>query len=158
LLLSLEEREDQTMKTITLIIVLSVPVTAFVTGRAVAEVQANDMASPTYEACAAIPIEAVEDADVESADYGVGLLFREYDLDGDGRPEFMTATQFDTQGSTGAIHAKPLFYWIDLNADAVYDQVWIDQGGQGRCDDIVLYQGPVQGRALLPLYTELAPR
>ena len=142
------------MKTITLIIVLS----TFVTDRAVAEVQATDMAGPTYEACAAIPIEAVEEADVESADYGVGLLFREYDLDGDGRPEFMTATQFDAQGPTGAIHAKPLFYWIDLNADAAYDQVWIDQGGQGRCDDIVLYQGPVQGRALLPLYTELAPR
>jgi hypothetical protein len=147
------------MKTITLIIALSVTVTsAFVSGRAIAEVQANDMTGPTYEACAAIPLEAVEDADVESADYGVGLIFREYDLDGDGRPEFMTATQFDAQGLTSAIQAKPLFYWIDLNADATYDQVWIDQGGQGRCDDIVLYQGPVQGRALLPLYTELAPR
>jgi hypothetical protein len=147
------------MNTITLIIVLSITVPAtFVTDRAVAEVQINDMAGPTYEACAAIPIEAVEEADAESADYGVGLLFREYDLDGDGRPEFMTATQFDAQAPTGAIHAKPLFYWIDLNADAAYDQVWIDQGGQGRCDDIVLYQGPVQGRALLPLYTEVAPR
>jgi hypothetical protein len=147
------------MKTITRIIALSLIVSsAFVAGRALAQVHANDMAGPTYEACAAIPIEAVEDADVESADYGVGLLFREYDLDGDGRPEFMTATQFDAQGPTGAIHAKPLFYWIDLNADAAYDQVWIDQGGQGRCDDIVLYQGPIQGRALLPLYTELAPR
>ncbi len=147
------------MKTIILIVVLSIAVTsAFVPGRAVAEVQANDMAGSTYEACGAIPIEAVEDADVEFADYGVGLIFREYDLDGDGRPEFMTATQFDAQGPTGSRHAKPLFYWIDLNADATYDQVWIDRGGQGRCDDIVLYQGPVQGRALLPLYTELAPR
>jgi hypothetical protein len=147
------------MKMITLIIALSVTVTsAFVTDRAVAEVQAHDMADPTYEACAAIPIEAVQEADIESADYGVGLLFREYDLDGDGRPEFMTATQFDAQGPTGAIQAKPLFYWIDLNADASYDQVWIDQGGEGRCDDIVLYQGPIQGRALLPLYTGLAPR
>ena len=146
------------MKTIALIIALSVTVTDLVTGRAVAEVPAKDMDGPIYEACTAISIEAVEDADVESADYGVGLLFREYDLDGDGRPEFMTATQFDAQGPTGAIHTKPLFYWIDLNADAVYDQVWIDQGGQGRCDEILLYQGPVQGRALLPLYTELVPR
>ncbi len=147
------------MKTITLIIVLSLTVpSAFATDRAIAEWQTHDMPGQTYEACTAIPIEAVEDADIESADYGVGLLFREYDLNGDGRPEFMTATQFDAQGPTGAIHAKPLFYWIDLNADAVYDQVWIDQGGQGRCDDIVLYQGPVQGRALLPLYTELATR
>src|SRR5688572_6499789 len=117
------------MKTITLIIVLSITVpSAFVTDRVVAEVQINDMAGPTYEACAAIPSEATEEADVESADYGVGLLFREYDLDGDGRPEFMTATQFDAQGPAGAIHVKPLFYWIDLNADAAYDQVWIDQG------------------------------
>lgn len=147
------------MKTITLVIVLSITVTsAFLTDRAIAELQAHDMPGPTYEACAAMTIEAVEDAEREFADYGVGLLFREYDLDGNGRPEFMTATQVDTQGPAGAIQAKPLFYWIDLNADAAYDQVWIDQGGQGRCDDIVLYQGPVQGRALLPLYTELAPR
>lgn len=159
LLKFVEEREDKTMKMITLIIALSVTVTSnFATGRAVAEVQVHDMTGPTYEACAAIPIEAVPEADVESADYGVGLLFREYDLDGDGRSEFMTATQFDAQGPTGAIQAKPLFYWIDLNADATYDQVWIDQGGEGRCEDMVLYQGPVQGHALLPLYTELAPR
>lgn len=147
------------MKTITLIIALSATVTlSFVTGPVLAEVHATDMADTTYEACAAIPSELAEEADVESADYGVGLLFREYDLNGDGRPEFMTATQFDAQKATGTIHAKPLFYWIDLNADTIYDQVWIDRGGQGRCDDIVLYQGPVQGRMLLPLYTELAPR
>jgi hypothetical protein len=136
---------------------LSVTLTVFVTGRAVAQVQPNDLAGPRYEACAAIPPETAEEADIESADYGVGLLFREYDLDRDGRPEFMTATQFDAP-TTGSLQKKPLFYWIDLNADAAYDQVWIDQGGEGRCEDIVLYQGPVQGRALLPLYSELVPR
>ena len=147
------------MKTIILIIALSATLTLFlITVPVDAEVHAGNMAGMTYEACAAIPSELAEEADVESADYGVGLLFREYDLNGDGRPEFMTATQFDAQGATGTIHAKPLFYWIDLNADTIYDQVWIDRGGQGRCDDIVLYQGPVQGRTLLPLYTELAPR
>jgi hypothetical protein len=145
------------MRTITLIVILLVTVPSpFVTNRAIAELQ--DMADSTYKACAAIPTEAVEDADIESADYGVGIVFREYDLDGDGRPEFMTATQFDVQGLSEAIQTKPLFYWIDLNADAAYDQVWIDQGGQGRCDDIVLYRGPVQGRALLPASAELATR
>ena len=59
---------------------------------------------------------------------------------------------------TGGIQIPPLFYWIDLNSDSKYDQVWIDRGGQGRCDDIALYEGPVQGRALLPFYTELATR
>ena len=147
------------MRTITLIVILLATVPSpFPTDKASAELRGHDMANSTYEACATIPTEAVEDADIESADYGVGLVFREYDLDGDGRPEFMTATQFDVQGLSEAIQAKPLFYWIDLNADAAYDQVWIDQGGRGRCDDIVLYQGPVQGRALLPAYTELATR
>ena len=147
------------MKTFTLFIALSLPLPpTFVTAGASAGLLATDMADRSYDACAAIPSEPVEDPEVESADYGVGLVFREYDLDGDGRPEIMTATQLDAQGPTGAMRAKPLFYWIDLNADATYDQVWIDQGGQGRCDDMMLYQGPVEGKALLPLYTELAPR
>jgi hypothetical protein len=146
------------MKTITLIIALSVMLTsAFATETALAAAQVDDTTGSTHEACGTVPSEPVEEADVESADYGVGLVFREYDLDGDGRPEFMTATQFDAQGPTSGMQPMPLFYWIDLNSDATYDQVWIDRGGQGRCDDIVLYQGPVQGRALLPLYTELTP-
>lgn len=147
------------MKTLTLLIALSLPLMpAFLAPSASAGLHATDMAVRSHEACAAIPSEPLEDPDVESADYGVGLVFREYDLDGDGRPDFMTATQVDVQGPTGALRPTPLFYWIDLNADATYDQVWIDQGGQGRCYDMMLYQGAVEGKALLPLYTELAPR
>lgn len=146
------------MKVLTIFLAFSTFVTVATASGVVGAEQATDMSYRTYEACATIPSEPVEDAEVESADYGVGLVFREYDLDGDGRPEFMTATQFDAQGPTSSMQPKPLFYWIDLNSDATYDQVWIDQAGQGRCDDMVLYQGPVQGRALLPIYTELATR
>jgi hypothetical protein len=135
-----------------------------VTHAAHAETYSTDAVSQPGQACAQMPVEPMEDADFEFADYGAGLVFREYDLDGDGHADFMTARQIDAMSqslpnTTGdSIQTPPLFYWIDLNSDSKYDQVWIDRGGQGRCDDIALYEGPVQGRALLPFYTELATR
>ncbi len=126
-----------------------------------AETYLSDAASLPGQACAQIPVEPMGDADFEFADYGAGLVFRYYDLDGDGHADFMTARQIDTMSQslidtlTDGIRPPPLFYWIDLNSD---DQVWIVRGGRGRCDDIALYEGPVQGRALLPFYTELATR
>jgi len=135
-----------------------------VTDLAQAEMLPAVVASQSGQACAQMPVEPMEDADFEFADYGAGLVFREYDLDGDGHADFMTARQIDAMSQslpdtiTGGIQTPPLFYWIDLNSDSKYDQVWIDRGGQGRCDDIALYEGPVQGRALLPFYTELATR
>ena len=99
--------------------------------------------------CEKIPFEPFEDADYQSTDYAVGLLFREYDLDGDGRYDFMTARQIERishQAIPESRDASPLFYWVDLDFNASYDQIWIDQGGQGRCGDIVLYEGPSPGR------------
>lgn len=135
--------------------------TIAVTDVANAELYSADAALQSGQACAQIPVEPMEDADLEFADYGAGLVFREYDLDGDGHPDFMTARQIDAMNQSlpvDGIQTPPLFYWIDLNSDTRYDQVWIDRGGQGKCDDIALYAGPVQGRALLPLYTELTTR
>ena len=129
-----------------------------------AELYLADTASQSGQACAQIPTEPTEEADSEFADYGAGLVFREYDLDGDGHPDFMTARQIDAMSQSlpattiDGIQPPPLFYWIDLNSDSRYDQVWIDRAGQGRCEDIALYEGPVQGRALLPFYTDLATR
>ncbi|HKN85547.1 MAG TPA: hypothetical protein VJV04_01685 [Nitrospiraceae bacterium] len=153
------------MRTLTLIrMALWSVVTIAVTDMAHAELYLTDAAPQSGLACAQMPVEPMEDADSEFADYGAGLVFREYDLDGDGHADFMTARQIDAMSrslsdtSTDGIQSPPLFYWIDLNSDSRYDQVWIDRGGQGRCDDIALYEGPVQGRALLPFYTELATR
>jgi hypothetical protein len=132
-----------------------------VTDVANAELYLPNVGTQSGQACAQMPVEPMEEADVEFADYGAGLVFREYDLDGDGHPDFMTARQIDamTQSlSADGIQTHPLFYWIDLNSDARYDQVWIDRAGQGRCEDIALYEGPIQGRALLPFYTELSTR
>jgi hypothetical protein len=145
-------------------IALWVVVMFAVTDMANAELYLADTASQSGQACVQMPTEPMEEADSEFADYGAGLVFREYDLDGDGHPDFMTARQIDAMSQslpatiTDGIQTPPLFYWIDLNSDARYDQVWIDRGGQGKCDDIALYAGPVQGRALLPFYTELATR
>lgn len=153
------------MPTLTLTrIALWIIVTIAVTDLANAELYPTDAASQSGQACAQMPVEPMEDADFEFADYGAGLIFREYDLDGDGHPDFMTARQIDAMSQslpatiTDGIQTPPLFYWIDLNSDSRYDQVWIDRGGQGKCDDIALYAGPVQGGALLPFYTELATR
>lgn len=153
------------MPTLTLTrIALWIIVTIAVTDPANAELYPPDAASQSGQACAQMPVEPMEDADFEFADYGAGLIFREYDLDGDGHPDFMTARQIDAMSQslpatiTDGIQTPPLFYWIDLNSDSRYDQVWIDRGGQGKCDDIALYAGPVQGGALLPFYTELATR
>lgn len=138
-------------------------VTFAVTDVASAEISPTEV-YPSGQACAQMPVEPMRDADVEFADYGAGLVFREYDLDGDGHADFMTARQIDAMSQSlpatiaDGIPTPPLFYWIDLNSDSRYDQVWIDRGGQGRCDDIALYEGPVQGRALLPFTTELATR
>lgn len=153
------------MRTWTLIrMALWTVVTIAVTDMANAERYSTEAAPQSGQACAQMPIEPMEEADLEFADYGAGLIFREYDLDGDGHADFMTARQIDAMSrslddlSSGGSQIPPLFYWIDLNSDSRYDQVWIDRGGQGRCDDIALYAGPVQGHALLPFHTELAAR
>ena len=152
------------MHTLTLTrIALWIAVTFIVTDVAPAEMYPTEV-YPSGQACAQMPVEPIEDAYVELADYGAGLVFREYDLDGDGHADFMTARQIDAMSQSlpvtiaDGIQTPPLFYWVDLNSDSRYDQVWIDRGGQGRCDDIALYEGPVQGRALLPFTTELATR
>jgi hypothetical protein len=95
--------------------------------------------------CVKLPVEPAMEADTESVDYSVGLVFREYDLDGDGHPDLMTGRQIDRMmteptSSDGPAQIRPLFYWVDRDADAAYDEVWVDQGGRGRCDEIVLYQ------------------
>lgn len=145
------------MHMLTLIrITLSMSTILVAIDRAHAELYATEVASQSGQACIQMPVEPTEDADVEFADYGAGLVFREYDLNGDGHADFMTARQIDAMSHslpdtiTAGIRTPPLFYWIDLNSDSRYDQVWIDRGGQGRCDDIALYEGPAQGRALLP--------
>jgi hypothetical protein len=153
------------MRTLTLIrMALWTVVAIAVTDMAHAERYITEAAPQSGQACAQMPIEPMEEADLEFADYGAGLVFREYDLDGDGHADFMTARQIDAMSrslddmSADGLQTPPLFYWIDLNSDSRYDQVWIDRGGQGRCDDIALYEGPVQGQALLPFHTELAAR
>lgn len=153
------------MRTLTLIrMALWTVVAIAVTDMAHAERYITEAAPQSGQACAQMPIEPMEEADLEFADYGAGLVFREYDLDGDGHPDFMTARQIDAMSQSlpattiDGIQPPPLFYWIDLNSDSRYDQVWIDRAGQGRCEDIALYEGPVQGRALLPFYTDLATR
>lgn len=93
-------------------------------------------AVPAAENCLQIPREPLRDADREESDYSVGLVFSEFDLNGDGRLDFMTARQ------VGA--SKPLFYWIDMNRDGTYDQMWIDRGGRGYCAEIVLYNSAPQ--------------
>ncbi|MGH7231356.1 MAG: hypothetical protein ACREJU_08355 [Nitrospiraceae bacterium] len=118
---------------------------------------------PIISTCSNIPFEPLGDADQQSTDYAVGLLFREYDLDGDGRYDFMTARQIEKisqhvlSDNPTAEETPPLFYWVDLDFNAGYDRVWIDQGGQGRCDDIVLYEGPSPGQADdMPMHSVMA--
>ena len=100
---------------------------------------------PIVPVCTKIPVEPFDDADHQSIDYAVGLLFLEYDLNGDGRSDFMTARQIEKISQTLSNDryteedTSPLFYWVDLDANSSYDQLWIDQGGHGRCEDIVPY-------------------
>lgn len=140
--------------------VLSTVVMIAVGGGAIAGSEPPHAAYRSSEGCPQIPAEPVEEGEGQFSDYGVGLVFREYDLDGDGRPDFMTGRQIDALSQSlpdaqmSGSEVRPLFYWIDLNSDSTYDQVWIDRGGAGRCDDMALYEGPAQGRALLPIYAE----
>lgn len=88
------------MPTLTLTrIALWIIVTIAVTDPANAELYPPDAASQSGQACAQMPVEPMEDADFEFADYGAGLIFREYDLDGDGHPDFMTARQIDAMSN-----------------------------------------------------------
>ena len=93
--------------------------------------------------CSFLPREPVDDAERTATDYSVGLLFREYDLNGDGLVDFMTArhVEMTLAEESHAVDPRPMFYWVDVDGDDRYDQVWVDRGGQGRCDDIVLYEG-----------------
>jgi hypothetical protein len=118
---------------------------AFVLGLLVLAAAGTGVADDRLPMCVKLPVEPAVEADRESVDYGVGLIFREYDLNGDGHPDFMTGRQIDRvtaefPGDDGPAPVRPLFYWVDRDADSAYDEVWIDQGGRGQCDEIVLYQ------------------
>ena len=72
-----------------------------------------------------------------------GLIFREYDTDSDGKADYGTAHRVREGQET----PFPLFYGIGQDdPDSPRRpfktfQIYIDQGGQGRCQDIVLYSG-----------------
>ena len=118
---------------------------AFVIGFLMLAAATTGVADDQLPMCVKLPVEPTMEADRELVDYGVGLVFREYDLDGDGHPDFMTGRQIDrmtaeSSGGDGPPQIRPSFYWVDRDADSAYDEMWVDQGGKGQCDEIVLYQ------------------
>jgi hypothetical protein len=65
-----------------------------------------------------------------------GLMYRAYDLDGDGRIDHAQAHVVNNQSD---VQRFPLFYEIDDNGDHQPDRVMVDKLGTGKCEDIVLY-------------------
>lgn len=73
-----------------------------------------------------------------------GLLAETYDTNGDGKPDLMTMSHvqdtLDSNQATVKHSSKPVFYLVDHNLDGLPDAIYIDKVGQGRCQDIVLYE------------------
>jgi hypothetical protein len=63
-------------------------------------------------------------------------------LAGDGHPDYAVLFQIVETSWDGTVTTtlpNPLFYWVDRTKSGHYTETWIDQGGDGRCQDIVPY-------------------
>ena len=69
-----------------------------------------------------------------------GLLAEFYDTNWDGRADIVTLSHTDLNLGIHWHHANPVFWVVDRNYDGKPDQVYVDRRGQGRCEDIVLYE------------------
>lgn len=65
-----------------------------------------------------------------------GLIAEDYDTNGDGKPDVTAYSHPD--GTKHKPH--PVFWAVDLNYDGLYDFIYIDKKGLGKCTDIVLYE------------------
>lgn len=65
-----------------------------------------------------------------------GLYGFWYDLDQDGIADFALIFQMDEDGM---YLTWPLFYFKGVDLFGVAEEVWIDRGGVGECQDIWLY-------------------
>ena len=97
------------------------------------------MGAPVY-ACDAWPI--APGALIRVYEQPNGLIFREYDTNGDKKADYGTGTVIHQ----GKEFPFPLLYAVGQDdADDTTDQpfktstVYIDRGGHGACEDIVLY-------------------
>lgn len=94
-------------------------------------------------ACGKLPAPASLPAPTIRSDAGAGLVFEEYDRNGDRLIDYAVVSvmvQADGSQDEYTIAPFPLFYIIDYNYDGYADVSLIDTVGKGRCDDIVLYQ------------------
>lgn len=80
-----------------------------------------------------------------NSDYGVGnLIFELFDTNGDRVPDIAVYSPgiggYDENGNLA--HGKPLFYEVDINNDGAPDELYIDQFGDGNCNEIHSYGAP----------------
>ena len=74
-----------------------------------------------------------------------GLFAEGYDRNSDGLADIVTFSH--TRGPTSSgdepqveHDPHPLFYIVDIDFDQLMDAVYIDVGGLGKCDEIILYE------------------
>ncbi|HQR13656.1 MAG TPA: hypothetical protein PKW52_03695 [Nitrospira sp.] len=107
-----------------------------------------------------LPSEPGEEFLIEQTfDSGVGLLFRDYSLRGNGHVDYRTARHMlgisldDPASQEPEVARHPLFYWFDPNQDGQWE-LWIDREEQGHLVDVTRYDWR-QGEDLLTLYPNL---
>lgn len=87
---------------------------------------------------------------VSQAVHPSGLWAERYDIDGDKRPDVVTLTPItgyvynwnrEDKPDLGVHHGEhPVMYQIDLNKNGRADVVYVDKGGEGKCEDIQVYE------------------
>ncbi len=101
--------------------------------------------SGTGHADSSLPTEPGEEFLVaQSSDTILGLLFRDYSLQGNGRVDYRTARHIlgisydDPASGEPDVASFPLFYWYDANQDGQWE-MWVDREETGRLTDVVRY-------------------
>ena len=109
---------------------------------------------------APLPSEPGDDVLInQTYDAVVGLLFRDYSLQGNGHVDYRTARHIlsisydDPTSEEPDVAEFPLFYWYDADQNGQW-AMWVDREETGRQIDAVRYDWK-QGEDLLTLYQNL---